>query len=117
MDVENKSNQNNHILTTDATVSNLIENRIDIQNLSKFQVINKSLHGDLTHTIWGANFKEDVFERWSQGFLFSKKEKTALVQIHGGPCAVIAPVQAYLLKDLLFTNAIDDWRSIKGEDF
>ena len=49
------------------------------------------------------------------GFIFSSKEPTALVQLHGGPCAVIAPIQAYLLKDLLFTNATDNWRHLKGK--
>lgn len=32
------------------------------------------------------------------GFEFSEVEPSALVQKQGGPCAVIAPVQAYLLK-------------------
>lgn len=35
------------------------------------------------------------------GFEFSDCEPSALVQRQGGPCAVIAPVQAYLLKFLL----------------
>ena len=54
--------------------------------------------------------------KYSQkGFLFSNKEPTALLQLHGGPCAILAPVQAYLLKDLLFTNPKNDWRSLKGK--
>lgn len=102
MDIEKKSNQIN------------ADNPVN--NETKFQLIDKSLHYDLTDIIWGSNLKEDVFERWSQGFVFSKKEPTALVQLHGGPCAIIAPVQAYLLKDLLFTNALDDWRNVKDDD-
>ncbi|KAH8291627.1 hypothetical protein KR018_007419, partial [Drosophila ironensis] len=35
------------------------------------------------------------------GFEFSQIEPTALVQKQGGPCAVIAPVQAYLLKIII----------------
>lgn len=35
------------------------------------------------------------------GFEFSEVEPTALVQFQGGPCGVIAPVQAFLLKILL----------------
>lgn len=35
------------------------------------------------------------------GFEFSKVEPSALVQKQGGPCAVIAPVQAYLLKIII----------------
>uniref|UniRef100_A0A1B0CAC2 Ubiquitin carboxyl-terminal hydrolase MINDY n=2 Tax=Lutzomyia longipalpis TaxID=7200 RepID=A0A1B0CAC2_LUTLO len=50
--------------------------------------------------LWGSN-DIGIFERWSQGFEFSDQEPSALVQCQGGPCAVIAPVQAFLLKILL----------------
>ncbi|KFB42554.1 AGAP000412-PA-like protein [Anopheles sinensis] len=51
--------------------------------------------------LWGSKIKQDVFRRWLQGFSFSEHEPSALVQRDGGPCCVIAPVQAYLLKILL----------------
>ncbi|XP_059616859.1 ubiquitin carboxyl-terminal hydrolase MINDY-3 homolog [Phlebotomus argentipes] len=52
--------------------------------------------------LWGSNdVEQTIFERWSQGFEFSELEPSALVQCQGGPCAVIAPVQAFLLKILL----------------
>lgn len=51
--------------------------------------------------LWGSRIKQDVFRRWLQGFSFSEHEPSALVQRDGGPCCVIAPVQAYLLKILL----------------
>lgn len=51
--------------------------------------------------LWGPNIKEDIFKRWSQGFYFSTNEKSALEQADGGPCAIIAPVQAFILKNLL----------------
>lgn len=35
------------------------------------------------------------------GFYFSQNEKSALEQGEGGPCAVIAPVQAFIIKNLL----------------
>lgn len=35
------------------------------------------------------------------GFYFSTSEPTALEQSEGGPCAIIAPVQAFILKNLL----------------
>ena len=41
--------------------------------------------------------------------MFSEHEKTALVQHEGGPCAVIAPVQGYIIKNVLFDE-------IKRED-
>jgi hypothetical protein len=70
----------------------------------------------LTHIVWGLEIKQDNFERWSQGFIFqNKREQTALLQENGGPCAVIAAVQAFLLKELLFcNNCADDWRNCSG---
>lgn len=35
------------------------------------------------------------------GFYFSEGERSALEQLEGGPCAVIAPVQAFIIKNLL----------------
>lgn len=32
------------------------------------------------------------------GFVFSENEHTALEQFEGGPCAVIAPVQVFVLR-------------------
>ncbi|KAH1011834.1 hypothetical protein HUJ04_001115 [Dendroctonus ponderosae] len=51
--------------------------------------------------LWGAEIKQDIFQRWSQGFYFSSSEKSALEQAKGGPCAIIAPVQAFIVKNLL----------------
>ncbi|KAG7303793.1 hypothetical protein JYU34_010689 [Plutella xylostella] len=51
--------------------------------------------------LWGEQVKDEVFRRWAQGFTFSADEPSALVQAEGGPCAAIAPVQAFLLKILL----------------
>lgn len=56
---------------------------------------------EIRNLLWGPNIRLDVFRRWSQGFEFSDVEPSALVQKQGGPCAVIAPVQAFLLKILL----------------
>ena len=70
-------------------------------------------HKELTHTIWGDEIKQDNFERWSQGFIFDSKEPTALLQFNGGPCAVIAAVQAFLLKELIFSSS-DNWRKPNG---
>lgn len=51
--------------------------------------------------LWGESVKEDVFRRWAQGFHFSSDEPSALIQLEGGPCAAIAPVQGFLLEILL----------------
>lgn len=46
------------------------------------------------------------------GFCFSKDEPTALVQTDGGPCAVIAPVQAFILKSIIAEPAGNNWREV-----
>ncbi|KAJ4440013.1 hypothetical protein ANN_08144, partial [Periplaneta americana] len=45
-------------------------------------------------------------------FHFSKDEPTALVQSEGGPCAVLAPVQAFILKSLLSETVGNNWREV-----
>lgn len=42
-------------------------------------------------------------------------EPTALVQREGGPCAVIAPVQAFILKQLLLEGDVVTWKAIEAE--
>ncbi|XP_059170985.1 ubiquitin carboxyl-terminal hydrolase MINDY-3-like [Physella acuta] len=77
-----------------------------------------TLIGDAKSLLWGHSLKNDVFSRWAQGFVFSDKESTALVQLEGGPCAVIAPVQAYIIKCGLFRDGssnIDTFRSSSNE--
>lgn len=58
--------------------------------------------GEISTVWWNpqlvSNFYSFVF---CLGFEFSEFEPSALVQRQGGPCAVIAPVQAFLLKMLL----------------
>lgn len=49
------------------------------------------------------------------GFYFSKDEPTALVQTEGGPCAVIAPVQAFIIKQLLLDSESPTWREAKSD--
>ena len=62
--------------------------------------------------VFGGGVKQTVLDRWLQPFTFSPqveeksclslkshpKEPAALVQGAGGPCAVLAPLQAFLLK-------------------
>ncbi|KAG5878374.1 hypothetical protein JTB14_020612 [Gonioctena quinquepunctata] len=54
--------------------------------------------------LWGNEIKHDIFKRWSQGFYFSTNERSALEQSEGGPCAIIAPVEAFILKSLLLEH-------------
>lgn len=63
---------------------------------------NTEILESVVNLLWGNNPSSDVFKRWSQGFLWSETEPLALLQHFGGPCSVIAPVQAFFLKRLLF---------------
>lgn len=75
--------------------------KVNKDNMSAGSV---SLDRELASTrrlLWGDQVKDDVFRRWAQGFQFSPDEPSALIQLEGGPCAAIAPVQGFLLKILL----------------
>ncbi|XP_024376405.1 uncharacterized protein [Physcomitrium patens] len=57
--------------------------------------------------VFGANVSKDVLCQWChQGFRFSPDPETSLglVQKEGGPCGVLAPIQALVLKYLLFAT-------------
>lgn len=43
-----------------------------------------------------------LHDSWMQGFYFDKKIKYGIYQAKGGPCGILATVQAYFLKHLLF---------------
>lgn len=70
----------------------------------------------LCQIVWGEEIREDVFQRWSQGIIFSQYEPSALVQLQGGPCAVLAPVQAFLLRNLLKQKKINEWNKLASQD-
>ncbi|KAF5395720.1 hypothetical protein PHET_11720 [Paragonimus heterotremus] len=74
---------------------------------------------ELNKRIWGkAETDPEVFRRWCQGFYFSSAEPTALIQDGGGPCAILAPVQAVILRDLLFSKkqSLTDLDGIDSSD-
>ncbi|CAB1427722.1 unnamed protein product [Pleuronectes platessa] len=66
------------------------------------------LNKEVVDLVWGRPssgvVSASIFRRWSQGFVFSENEHTALEQFEGGPCAVIAPVQAFLLKNIIYNR-------------
>ncbi|XP_011281919.1 ubiquitin carboxyl-terminal hydrolase MINDY-3 isoform X2 [Panthera pardus] len=75
---------------------------------------------ELMELVWGTKsspgLSDTIFCRWTQGFVFSESEGSALEQFEGGPCAVIAPVQAFLLKKLLFSSEKSSWRDCPEEE-
>ena len=53
--------------------------------------------------------------RFVTGLSFSEVESSALIQTSGGPCAVITPLQAYVIKNILFTTETTS-SSVKTEE-
>uniref|UniRef100_A0A8B9KCZ8 Ubiquitin carboxyl-terminal hydrolase MINDY n=1 Tax=Astyanax mexicanus TaxID=7994 RepID=A0A8B9KCZ8_ASTMX len=58
------------------------------------------LNREVVELVWGkqstgSGVSASLFRRWTQGFVFSETERSALEQFEGGPCAVIAPVQVF----------------------
>ena len=43
-------------------------------------------------------------DSWAQGFFFDQKMHYAIFQEKGGPCGILATVQAFFLKHLLFVQ-------------
>ncbi|KAF4075971.1 hypothetical protein AMELA_G00225050 [Ameiurus melas] len=79
------------------------------------------LSREVVELVWGTHagssgVSASLFRRWTQGFVFSETEHSALEQFEGGPCAVIAPVQAFLLKNILFNMESSNWRNISEEE-
>ncbi|MCI4391329.1 hypothetical protein PGIGA_G00132870 [Pangasianodon gigas] len=79
------------------------------------------LNREVVELVWGkqassSGVSASLFRRWTQGFVFSETEHSALEQFEGGPCAVIAPVQAFLLKNILFNMESSNWRNISEEE-
>uniref|UniRef100_A0A6V7QWB8 ubiquitinyl hydrolase 1 n=1 Tax=Ananas comosus var. bracteatus TaxID=296719 RepID=A0A6V7QWB8_ANACO len=68
--------------------------------------LSPSVANELFLMMFGSGVSKDVLAQWSnQGIRFSSDPETCmgLVQHEGGPCGVLATIQAYLLKYLLFT--------------
>nr|XP_020504187.1 ubiquitin carboxyl-terminal hydrolase MINDY-3 isoform X3 [Labrus bergylta] len=78
------------------------------------------LNKEVVDLVWGrpssGGVSASIFRRWTQGFVFSENEHTALEQFEGGPCAVIAPVQAFFLKNILFNRESPNWRQMSEEE-
>lgn len=53
--------------------------------------------------------------KFSPGFQFSADERSALLQFDGGPCSVIASVQAFVIKNLLFNHPLLNKDTLSGQ--
>ena len=63
------------------------------------------LFADLRKIIVGDSVTTDDLNRWySQGFVFCDEPTWGLKQGHGGPCGILASVQAEIVKELCFAR-------------
>lgn len=86
-----------------AAVVNVVEGRTGISGAS----ISTMEADKLFCLIFGSRVSKDVLAQWcNQGIRFSTDPDTAmgLVQHEGGPCGVLAAIQAFVLKYLLFSQ-------------
>uniref|UniRef100_A0AAQ4NNL8 Ubiquitin carboxyl-terminal hydrolase MINDY n=1 Tax=Gasterosteus aculeatus aculeatus TaxID=481459 RepID=A0AAQ4NNL8_GASAC len=78
------------------------------------------LNKEVVDLVWGrpssGGVSASIFRRWAQGFVFCENEHTALEQFEGGPCAVLAPVQAFILKNIVFNRDSSNWRQMTEEE-
>ncbi|PAA70619.1 hypothetical protein BOX15_Mlig011043g1, partial [Macrostomum lignano] len=66
--------------------------------------------------VWGpAEPSPDTLARWLQGFQFSEDEPTALLQLQGGPCAVVAAIQAHMIQLAIFKHGCQQPQDFKGD--
>ncbi|CAF0828280.1 unnamed protein product [Didymodactylos carnosus] len=78
---------------------------------------NDCVSKELIDLVWGTDVQQAIFDRWSQGFIFSENEQSALIQLEGGPCSVLTTVQAYLLKELIFcSRCTHNWRTAPKDE-
>ena len=80
----------------------------------------KVLREVFTLLFGGSNVSKAIVTQWtSQGLLLGRDDsfKHILLQLQGGPCGVLAPVQAFLVKHLVFkTDFGGDLRSVTSGD-
>ncbi|KAF7001759.1 hypothetical protein CFC21_017366 [Triticum aestivum] len=82
-----------------------VELEVDVGEEEKGEELHPELAEKLWLMVFGSGVSKAVLAQWSnQGIRFSSDPETAmgLVQHEGGPCGVLATVQAYVLKYLLF---------------
>ncbi|KAJ6821031.1 uncharacterized protein M6B38_394985 [Iris pallida] len=68
--------------------------------------LSEEVVGELYSMVFGSSVSRDILAQWSnQGIKFSSDPETCmgLVQHEGGPCGVLAAIQAFVLKNLLFS--------------
>ncbi|EAR87362.1 hypothetical protein TTHERM_00058740 (macronuclear) [Tetrahymena thermophila SB210] len=80
----------------------------NLNESKKAQPIDKQTADCVRNLLFGNSQKQYLPKSWSQGFILNEQDIFGLVQREGGPCGVIAVVQAYYIKYILLQSKIDE---------
>jgi len=96
----------------------IVNNPEDIDNIES---ILKPALLEIWGILWSQDAPEDDRTRWyRQGFVFCEEPCFGLQQGDGGPCGVLATVQAEILRCILFGSRVDgdiDEELVKGKEY
>ncbi|XAR49650.1 hypothetical protein NMG60_11032915 [Bertholletia excelsa] len=99
-----------------------------VKNVNLRKEISAAVANQLFSMVFGSEVTKDILAQWSnQGIRFSPDPDTSmgLVQHEGGPCGVLAAIQAFVLKYLLFfpeelgqgtTNVLQNVASMRSSE-
>uniref|UniRef100_A0A6A7GB45 Ubiquitin carboxyl-terminal hydrolase MINDY n=1 Tax=Hirondellea gigas TaxID=1518452 RepID=A0A6A7GB45_9CRUS len=81
----------------------------------EYPELDKPTLASLDNLLFGSQPNPQDVERWhTQGFMFSEHSNLpfGLIQLYGGPCGILAPIQAYILRDMIFSpNRIQSFQN------
>lgn len=84
-----------------------------VETLGYGRLLSHDEANQLFSMIFGGGVSRDILAQWTnQGIRFSPDPETSmgLVQHEGGPCGVLAAIQAFVLKNLLFSPDEFGWQ-------
>ncbi|KAF3445520.1 hypothetical protein FNV43_RR10696 [Rhamnella rubrinervis] len=93
--------------TASSTASKAVkkERELGVKDVNLGKELTEAEANQLFSMVFGAEVSKDILAQWTnQGIRFSPDSETSmgLVQHEGGPCGVLAAIQAFVLKYLLF---------------
>ncbi|KAL4494059.1 hypothetical protein ABPG72_016015 [Tetrahymena utriculariae] len=80
----------------------------NLNESKKAQPIDKQTADSVRNLLFGNSQKQYLPKSWAQGFIINEQDIFGLVQKEGGPCGVIAVVQAYYIKYILLQSKVDE---------
>lgn len=105
-DVKEEAVREERNVTIDGKIQKEERKRFDV-DFDLGEELDPKVMEELFFMLFGRNVSKDILSQWSnQGIRFSSDQEThiGLVQHEGGPCGVLATIQAFVLKYLLFVR-------------